>query len=152
VYDTFGMIPPPSDQDGDDVRARYAEIVSGTALGIAGETYYGYRNDVYDRVVKTFGRFGMSPEPSNIQLVSGLFQDTLVPAAPIAVAHIDCDWYDSVKVCLERLWPAMSVGGTVVVDDYDYWSGCRQAVDEFILGRQDVQRVHRARLHLTKTR
>jgi hypothetical protein len=152
VYDTFGMIPPPGEQDGDDVRDRYAAIVSGTAHGIAGETYYGYRTDVYDEVNTTFARFGIPPETNNIQLVKGLFDDTLVPAGPIAVAHIDCDWYDSVMVCLERLWPAMSVGGTVVIDDYHHWSGCREAVDEFTSVRHDIQRVHRARLHLRKTR
>jgi Macrocin-O-methyltransferase (TylF) len=150
VYDTFGMIPPPGDHDGDDVLARYAKIANGTAEGIGGGTYYGYRKDLYTEVVATFGRFGLSPETSDIHLVKGLFEDTLWPAGPIAVAHIDGDWYDSVKVCLERLWPTLSVGGTLVIDDYEAWSGCRTAVDEFTSGRPGVQRLQRARLHLRK--
>jgi Macrocin-O-methyltransferase (TylF) len=152
VYDTFGMIPPPGDQDGDDVQARYNQIVNGTAQGIAGDTYYGYRKDLYHEVDTTFARFRLPPETSNIRLVKGLFEDTLWHEGPIAVAHIDGDWYGSVKVCLERLWPALSVGGTLVIDDYQSWSGCRDAVDEFTSGRQDVQRLQRARLHLMKAR
>ena len=49
VYDVFGMIPPPTDQDGEDVHERYAKITAGDARGPGGEQYYGYRDDLYTR-------------------------------------------------------------------------------------------------------
>ena len=39
VYDVFGMIPPPTEQDGPDVHARYAKIAAGEAKGVGGDTY-----------------------------------------------------------------------------------------------------------------
>ena len=49
VYDVFGMIPPPTEHDGADVHGRYAKIAGGEAKGVGGETYYGYRDDLYER-------------------------------------------------------------------------------------------------------
>lgn len=67
-----------------------------------------------------------------MHLVKGLFEETIRPTEPIALAHIDGDWYESVEVCLERVWPVLAVGGPMVIDDYAHWSGCRSAVDEFL--------------------
>ena len=37
--------------------------------------------------------------------------------------HIDCDWYEPVMLCLERLHPLLSPGGYVIADDYFDWEG-----------------------------
>jgi predicted O-methyltransferase YrrM len=150
VYDVFGMIPPPSDRDGDDVKQRYATIVAGTSEGIGGQRYYGYESDLLAKVEANFDRFNVNPSGHNIHLVRGLFQETMHPDWPVALAHIDGDWYESVKVCLDRLWPAMSDGGVIVVDDYDSWTGCRRAVDEFISAATDCTVERRTRLQLIK--
>ena len=105
VYDVFGMIPPPSDRDGEDVKERYSTIVSGEAKGLDGQTYYGYKQSLYDEVTASFKRFGLPVETGNIHLIKGLFEDTLRPGGAVALAHLDGDWYDSLMVCLERLWP-----------------------------------------------
>ncbi|MCF4122240.1 TylF/MycF family methyltransferase [Antribacter sp. KLBMP9083] len=150
VHDVFGTIPPPSDNDGDDVKSRYQIILDGQSEGIGGDVYYGYRSDLKAQVAASFADLGVPTWRNNVTLVQGLFEDTVDPEGPVALAHLDGDWYESVKVCLERIWPKVSVGGAVVVDDYDAWSGCRRAVDEF-LGRQDDVRVERAaRPHLVK--
>ena len=62
----------------------------------------------------------------------GEVEDTLVVDAPIALAHVDVDWYDPVMTCLERIAPHLSVGGIIVLDDYFDWSGCRKATDDFL--------------------
>ena len=51
VYDVFGMIPPPTDRDGEDVHKRYAKISGGAAKGVGGDEYYGYRDDLYGEVL-----------------------------------------------------------------------------------------------------
>jgi hypothetical protein len=71
---------------------------------------------------------------------AGWFQETLraLPAGfgAIALLRIDGDWYESTKICLEVLFPKVVSGGIVVIDDYGKWSGCREAVDEFLAGLQ----------------
>jgi hypothetical protein len=151
VYDVFGMIPPPSDADGDDVHERYATISSGNATGLKGATYYGYEENLYDRVTRTFDAFGFAVARNNIHLVKGLFEDTLNPGGPVALAHIDGDWYQSVMTCLERIAPRLVQGGKLVIDDYQDWSGCRRAVDEYFTGKQaEFQFSQRSRLHITR--
>jgi O-methyltransferase len=70
-----------------------------------------------------------------IQLVQGWFEHTLADhvarLAPIAVLRLDNDWYRSTRFCLEQLYPAVAVGGAVLIDDYHTFTGCRKAVDEF---------------------
>jgi O-methyltransferase len=78
-------------------------------------------------------------QPSQYTLREGWFKDTFKePGGPesIALLHIDADWYDSVKLCLERWYDAVSSGGIIVLDDYGYWSGCREAYDEFCRERK----------------
>lgn len=136
LYDVFAMIPPPGDMDGADAHARYADIKAGRSEGLGGDLYYGYRDGLLDAVKANFKRFSIDPETEGIRFVKGLFEDTLVLDAPVALAHIDCDWYDSVRVCIDRIVPRLSPGGFIVFDDYSSYSGCRRAVDE-LLKRDD---------------
>ncbi len=150
VHDVFGLIPPPTDADGEDVQQRYERIAAGAATGLGGDVYYGYQENLRDRVAQNFRDCGADPGERNVTLVEGLFQDTVRPTGPVALAHVDGDWYESVKVCLDRIWPHVSDGGAVVVDDYFRWSGCRKAVDQFLSGRSDVRVETLRRPHLIK--
>ena len=154
VHDVYGMIPEPSLQDDEDIHQRYREIVSGRSTGLGGDRYYGYEEDLQAQVQRNLEGFGLSLTGDHIQLVKGLFEDTLVGDSPVAVAHIDCDWYQSVKTCLERIWPRLVPGGTLVIDDYYHWSGCQRAVDEFVgpMGAGEVRLVERSRLQMVKER
>ncbi len=152
VYDVFGMIPPPGERDGPDVMARYEEIKAGKAKGIQDDPYYGYEPGLRSTVEDNFRRFGLDLAESRVELVPGLFADTLKPSGPVALAHVDGDWYDSVAVCLRRIWPALSPGGVIVIDDYDDWSGCRQAVDDFLRETEDAHTERRFHLQVVKDR
>lgn len=152
VYDVFGMIPPPSEIDGDDVKERYETIVAGASDGIGGDRYYGYEDDLLARVRTTFAEHDLPVEANAVELIQGLYEDTLHPRGPVALAHVDADWYESVKVCLERIVPALVEGGAIVLDDYDAWSGCRMATDEFVASHPGALLVERrARVHLVRT-
>jgi O-methyltransferase len=151
AYDVFGLIPPPSDADGDDIQARYQTVVRGESRGIGGDRYYGYEDNLRDKVANTLRSFGLDLEARRIELIQGLFQDTLWPEAAVALAHIDADWYQSVRTCVERIEPRLSRGGMLVIDDYDHWSGCRKAVDEYFAEERDrYDFVRRARLHIVR--
>lgn len=150
AYDAFGMIPPPTDEDGEDVRRRYEKIRRGESKGIGGDTYYGYREDLLAEVRDAFTDFGLAPEASNVELIKGYFEDTLKVDYPVALAHLDGDWYESTMVCLERIEPNLVPGGRLIIDDYDFWAGCRKAVDEYFEGRDGFQLERRNRLHVVK--
>jgi O-methyltransferase len=72
-----------------------------------------------------------------VHLIKGLVQDTLQVDQPVFLAHIDVDWYDPVLACLERIVPRLSDDGFLVLDDYNDWSGCRRAVDDYFKGIKD---------------
>jgi O-methyltransferase len=152
VHDVFGMIPPPTDEDGTDIHERYEKITSGKAVGIGGSTYYGYEDDLVVKVKDNFAAFDLPVDANNVTLVQGLFQDTIVGEEPVAVAHIDGDWYQSVRTCLTQIGPRLPSGGVMVIDDYFYWSGCRRAVDEFLAEHPgEYQTTRRTRLQIVKS-
>lgn len=148
VYDAFGMIPPPGPDDGPDAHARFEVIASGQSSGVGGDRYYGYREDLQSEVRTNLAAFGQR----GVQLVPGFFADTLRPEGPVAIAHIDADWYDSVLTCFERIAPVLAVGGRFILDDYDQWSGCRRAADAFLAANPAYRAERRFRLHLVRVR
>lgn len=151
VHDVFGMIPPPSEKDDADVQERYAVISSGQSKGLQGNTYYGYEDNLLDKVSENFRRHGVPADANNVHLVRGLFQDTLHVNDPVALAHVDGDWFESVMTCLQRIEPHLTEDGVIVIDDYDDWSGCRKAVDEYFSDKRDrYEFVRKARLHIVR--
>jgi asparagine synthase (glutamine-hydrolysing) len=151
VFDAFGMIPPPTERDAEDAHRRFAEIISGRSRGIGKDTYYGYEEGLYEKVVDSFHALGMNTAVNNVRLVKGLFENELWIGSPVAFAHIDADWYDSVRTCLERIEPYLAPGGRFVLDDYDHWAGARAAVDDYFADRgNEFDFVRRTRLHVVR--
>ena len=119
VFDTFEGMPPPTAADPDyDIAAAY----TGSCRG-----------DLAD-VTRLFERLDIL---ENARLIQGRFEDTIPQSetGPIAVLHVDGDWYESVKVCLDHLYDRVSPGGIIQIDDYGHWEGARKAVDEFLAAR-----------------
>jgi O-methyltransferase len=58
---------------------------------------------------------------------------TIPEAAPstIALLRRDRDFYESTRHELAHLYPRLSSGGVLIIDDYGHWQGARQAVDEY---------------------
>ncbi|MFD8617362.1 TylF/MycF/NovP-related O-methyltransferase [Streptomyces sp. NPDC059513] len=69
-----------------------------------------------------------------VHYVQGRVEDTVPEQAPeqIAILRLDTDWYASTKHELEHLYSRLVSGGVLLIDDYGYWQGSRQAVDEFL--------------------
>lgn len=131
-FDVFGMIPPPSEEDGSDSHSRYEDIRNGRAKGLGGDEYYGYMDDLYSCVSDNFTAFDIPPGNGRVHLHKGLFQDTvcLTRNDRVALAHVDCDWYEPVMHCLVNISQALVSGGTMIFDDYNDFEGCRRAVDD----------------------
>jgi len=84
-----------------------------------------------EKVQANFARYALLDD--QVRFVKGWFRDTL-PTAPIdklAVLRLDGDMYESTIVALRSLYPKVSPGGFVIIDDYGCVPACRQAVDDF---------------------
>jgi O-methyltransferase len=133
-YDVFGMIPAPGEQDDEKSKARYEVIRSGRSEGIGGDVYYGYQENLFGRVCETFNAFGYPVDGTKVVLYRGLFESTVRfgPGDRVALAHLDCDWYEPVRLCLERTAAALASGGYIILDDYNDYGGCHRAATEFL--------------------
>ncbi|MFC9005545.1 TylF/MycF/NovP-related O-methyltransferase [Streptomyces microflavus] len=79
--------------------------------------------------------FDNVPYPKErVHYVQGRVEDTVPGQAPeqISILRLDTDWYASTKHELEHLYSRLVSGGVLLIDDYGYWQGSRQAVDEFL--------------------
>jgi O-methyltransferase len=83
-----------------------------------------------DEVRANFARFGLD---EGVTLVPGFFQDTLpgLSGRTWAIVRLDGDTYEATRVGLESLYPGLSEGGYLVIDDYGAYEECRKAVEEF---------------------
>ena len=84
-----------------------------------------------DQVRTNFDRYGLLDD--QVQFLEGWFRDTLAtaPIEQLAVLRLDGDMYESTMDALEALYPKLSVGGYVIVDDYGAWEPCRQACTDY---------------------
>jgi len=84
-----------------------------------------------DQVKSNFAAYGLLDEQTCF--LEGWFKDTL-PTAPISklsVMRLDGDMYESTMDALVHLYPKLSPGGYVIVDDYGYIASCRRAVHDY---------------------
>ncbi len=73
-------------------------------------------------------------DTSRLHLIKGKVEETIPDSAPsrIALLRLDTDWYESTRHELIHLYPRLSAGGVLIVDDYGHWRGSRKAVDEYV--------------------
>lgn len=130
LFDTFEGMPKPSNFD-----------VSSTKISAKDEFIKNKINDEsstwcnigLDDVKKNI--YSQGYDNSKITFVKGKVESTLPFQAPnkISLLRLDTDWYESTKHELECLFPLLSKGGVLIIDDYGYWEGARKAVDEYFL-------------------
>jgi hypothetical protein len=129
LFDTYEGMPPPTDRD-----LRRSDERSAEEL-LAAES----REDSKVWAVATLedvkDGFSQVPyPPERVHFVEGRVEDTIPEHAPerISILRLDTDWYESTRHELEHLYPRLSPGGVLLLDDYGYWEGAREAVDEFL--------------------
>ena len=117
VADSFAGLPPPDKDYPQDADIPYHTF---TELAVSQE-----------EVQANFARYGLLDD--QVRFLKGWFKDTL-PAAPIerlALMRLDGDMYESTMDGLKALYPKLSVGGFVIIDDYVLLEPCRQAVEDY---------------------
>jgi len=77
---------------------------------------------------------------TNVHVIKGFFEDTIPDSytdKEIAILHLDCDLYNSYKVCLEGLYEKVVPGGLILFDEYKSpqqlksFPGASKAIDSF---------------------
>jgi len=70
---------------------------------------------------------------NNTIFVKGKVENTIPKTIPskIALLRLDTDWYKSTKHELDHLYPILVKKGALIADDYGYWTGSKQAIDEY---------------------
>jgi O-methyltransferase len=127
LYDTFAGMPEPGELDvdvtGESARPRWRSEQREDV----NEWCYSSLDEVRRNLLST----GFPAERLN--LVEGRVEETIPATAPdrIAVLRLDTDWYESTLHELEHLYPRLSPGGVLIVDDYGHWAGARAAVDRY---------------------
>jgi hypothetical protein len=121
LFDTFAGVPEPGPED-------IEWIVSGHKIGQSICTL--------EAVQAHMKEWGIPDELLRYHV--GLFSDTVrrleyPKLSQIAVLRLDGDLYESTKVCLEYLYPLVSPGGWIIVDDFNL-SGARKAFLDYIGG------------------
>jgi hypothetical protein len=68
-----------------------------------------------------------------VRLVPGTVEETIPDQAPkeIPIQRLDTDWFESTWHELVHLYPRLVPGGVLLVDDYGWWRGAREAVDRY---------------------
>ncbi len=68
-----------------------------------------------------------------VRFIEGWFSDTLhqAPVEQLALLRLDGDMYESTIVALENLYPKLSGGGYLIVDDYGAIPACRKATEDY---------------------
>ena len=93
---------------------------------------WGYGGNV-DDVKKNIFSTTDYPE-KNFVFVKGSVEQTIPNTIPkkISLLRLDTDWYTSTYHELEHLYPILTKGGILVIDDYGWCRGARQATDEYM--------------------
>ena len=84
-----------------------------------------------DQVKDNFKAYGLLDD--QVSFLKGWFSKTL-PKAPInklSLLRLDGDLYESTMDALVHLYPKLSIGGYIIIDDYGCIEACRQAVHDY---------------------
>ena len=129
LYDTFNGSPMPSDLD----------IKTNDKTSFLEEWKKNQREDHNDMLFVTLREVKENMHstgyPKNkINYVVGKVEDTLLRHKPqkIALLRLDTDFYTSTIANLIHLFPLISDGGVIIIDDYNGVVGCKKAVDEYL--------------------
>lgn len=69
----------------------------------------------------------------NLIFVKGEVENTIPGIVPekISILRLDTDWYESTYHELVHLFPLLAKHGILLIDDYGYWKGNKEATDKY---------------------
>lgn len=128
LYDTFTGMTRPGDEDLDWDGTGYQDIWDKIHAKNSMMGFGGGLEDVKRNVLSKG-----YPEEKFV-FVKGDVENTIPKTVPkkIALLRLDTDWHDSTYHELVHLYPLLSVGGILIIDDYGWCQGARKATDKYL--------------------
>lgn len=116
VADSFQGLPPPNEKYSADKNSLH-HLQEELSVSL-------------EEVLENFKKYGLLDE--KVRFLVGWFKDTLPTASiqKLAILRLDGDMYESTMDALEALYPKLSEGGYLIIDDWCL-SGCRQAILDY---------------------
>jgi O-methyltransferase len=146
LYDTFAGMPKPTDKDdcalgGVDLW----ETFRTEADGDRGSNWMKAGVELVRQRLST-----LSYPEERLRFVKGMVEDTIPAVVPdrIAILRLDTDFYSSTKHELQHLYPRLSPGGILIIDDYGAFPGSRMATDEYAAEHGINWFLHRVDAHV----
>jgi hypothetical protein len=123
-------------------------LIGFDAFGFFPETSYEDDKKLRDEFIEIDGEEGISVEQLNAvlenkscsintQLIKGDICETVpsyvedIPSLKISFINLDVDIYEPSKTVLENLYPLLSPGGVIVLDNYSEFPGETKAADDY---------------------
>jgi len=128
LYDTFEGMSEPGKND--------KTLMGSDATAILANQDPDQENSAWCKatldIVKSVLEATHYPQPL-IRYIKGKVEDTIPNSLPekIALLRLDTDWYESTLHELTYLYPRLTSGGVIIIDDYGHWQGARKATDEY---------------------
>lgn len=118
VADSFQGLPPPNAKEYPVDKKMNLFLQPALAISM-------------EEVEENFKKYGLLDE--QVKFLPGWFRDSL-PKAKIerlALLRLDGDMYESTMDGLRYLYPRLSPGGYLIIDDYGALNSCKNAVEDF---------------------
>ncbi|HMC40231.1 MAG TPA: TylF/MycF/NovP-related O-methyltransferase [Acidimicrobiales bacterium] len=135
LYDTFEGMTAPTEMDTSSFEEGRSALDEWKRYETEGRRPWdwAFNQDIFslDDVRALLEKTGYPAE--RMHFVVGPVEQTLPAHTPgeVALLRLDTDWYESTRHELLHLYPKLSTGGVLIIDDYGHWDGARRAVDEY---------------------
>lgn len=129
-FDTFGEFPDSDYEPDNELRDKFIESAGNSSIG-------------KDQLYTILQGKGFT---DNILLVDGDIAETLPayirnnPGMSVSFLNLDVDLYMPSKIILENLYPLISPGGILLLDDYGKFPGETKAADEYFGNAVDIKK------------
>lgn len=136
LFDTFEGMSAPTERDSDYSGRQASDILRDDPSSRGDDA-------PLELVRNVLHETGYPKE--KVHFIKGKVEETIPAQAPasIALLRLDTDWYESTKHELAHLFPRLSEGGAIIIDDYGHWRGSRQACDEYFAQTRTPILLHR---------
>ncbi len=120
-FDAFGEFPNTDFSEDKELRQHFIDVAGQEGIS---------KKQLYD-VLENKG------VNNQIELIEGDILQTVPeylnknPHLKISLLNLDTDIYEPAVTILENLYPRISIGGILIVDDYGVFAGETKAVDDF---------------------
>jgi hypothetical protein len=139
LFDTFEGMTAPTEVDTSPIDPPALETWAEAEQKGGRAWEYYFDKDVFNEQMVRDNVLSTGYPAERVHFVRGKVEDTLPGQAPdrLALLRLDTDWYESTRQELVHLYPRLSDGGVLIIDDYGHWDGARRAVDEYFAGEAE---------------